>query len=109
HTSMQSLRWLFYDKRFENYETIYIGDIDILIFRENKDIYSQHMEHCDVIELPYSNYIRLSTDYSKLTLKMFFYYLITKQFRLLNKKIKNEPIVENRLTGLHFVKQQEYY
>src|SRR5690606_25576803 len=53
-------RWLFYDKRFDNYETIYIGDIDIFVCKEQKGIYEQHLKHCETLGLPYSNYVRFS-------------------------------------------------
>ncbi|MEA4967964.1 MAG: hypothetical protein VB048_07620 [Bacteroidaceae bacterium] len=105
----QAIRWFFYDEKFSKYETIYIGDIDIFICKEAGGIYNQHMIHCDKIGLPYSNYIRLTTDCDKLTFKMILYYLKTKQYDRLLKKLKGVAITENRLTGLHFLKTHEYF
>lgn len=54
----KSIRWLFYDDAFEQFETIYIGDIDILIGKETPGIYEAHLKHCETLGLPYSNIVR---------------------------------------------------
>lgn len=51
-------RWLIYSDDFENYEYIYIGDIDMFIVKENPSLLTQHLIHCDTISLDYSNVIR---------------------------------------------------
>lgn len=73
---LKTLRWIIGPEHFEDYENIYIGDIDMLICREDVDLMSQHLEHCRKNDLPYSNAIRSGT---------------------------------SRLSGLHFVKKDEYY
>lgn len=107
--SKQSIRWLFFDTILNDYDYVYIGDIDIFICKETMELHEQHIKHCELLGLPYSNYIRTSVDTEKLTLKSSIYYIITRQYGLLRKKIRKEPLVQYRLTGLHFVKRDEYY
>lgn len=107
--SKTAVRWLFYDKIFSNYKAIYIGDIDIFICREELGIFKTHMAHAKSLSLPYSNYIRCTTDTSKLNIKNTIYYLYSKQVKLLWKKIKREPILMDRLSGLHFIIVSEYF
>lgn len=76
------LRWTNYSDEFEKFDYIYTGDIDMLICKEEPSLLQQHIQHCDFIGLPYSNQIRGFGDW------------------------KNKP---RRLTGLHFVKRNEWY
>ena len=76
------LRWIFPETVFDEYDYIYIGDVDFLIIREDPGLLESHLNHCERIQLPFSNKIRLlpgSNDYS------------------------------NRLTGLHFIIKKPYY
>lgn len=101
-------RWLFFDEEFLNYEAIYIGDIDLLIFKEDKPLFEQHIEHCNYINRSYSNIARdgnkknfdlkvIVRNLIKFGLKQTIKYYFTKQ----KKQIK--------FTGLHFVKTYDYY
>lgn len=58
--SSMSKRWLLYSEDFENYEYIYIGDIDIFINKETPSLLDQHLIHCETIGLDYSNVVRRS-------------------------------------------------
>lgn len=58
--SSMSKRWLLYSEEFENYDYIYIGDIDIFINYENPSLLDQHLIHCETIGLDYSNVVRRS-------------------------------------------------
>lgn len=105
----QALRWLFYDERFEKYESLYIGDIDILILKEEDDIYTQHMKHCKVLDLPYSNYRRAIAKKESFSIKEIVYYTLTLNKKMITRKLNKNVILENRLSGLHFIKTSEYY
>lgn len=102
-------RWFIYDDRFLNYDSIYIGDLDILVCREESGIYEQHKKHCEVIGLPYSNCVRCSVSTSKLSIKLILYYLLTFQFKILKKKLSSRGKIRNKLTGLHFILCEEYF
>lgn len=52
------LRWLIYLSEFEEFDCLYIGDVDMAIFRENPSYAEQHLAHCEMIGLPYSNFVR---------------------------------------------------
>lgn len=54
----KSIRWLHYDILFENFEYLYIGDIDIFLCPEKVELLEQHIKHMKLINLPYSNVIR---------------------------------------------------
>jgi hypothetical protein len=74
---LKTLRWIVTQRNFTEYDNIYIGDVDILICKENPSLELQHINHCEEINLPYSNIVR--------------------------------PYSANRLSGLHFIKKEEYY
>lgn len=74
--ALKSIRWILHDEEFNNYENIYIGDIDMFIVKESPSLYDSHLKHCEEINLPYSNIIRENTE---------------------------------KMTGLHFMKTQEYF
>lgn len=59
--ALKSLRWVLYDPEFENYENVYIGDIDMLIVKEIPSLNELHIQHAEEIGLPYSNIIRPDT------------------------------------------------
>ena len=77
----QAMRFLVFTsgnvKRFfSKYKYVYTTDVDILIMPERPSLLKQHVKHCKVLGLPYSNFIRAGT---------------------------------KRLTGLHFMKVDEYF
>lgn len=104
----RSQRWLFFDEAFLDYEAIYIGDIDLLIFKEKKPLFEQHMLHCEHIDKVYSNIRRPGAK------KMFNLKLIGRNFlkfgfkQSLRYYLKKQKEIF-KLTGLHFVKPKEYY
>ncbi len=75
--SSAAKRWLLCSELFDQYQNVYIGDVDIYILKESPSLLEQHLTHCDTIGLDYSN-ARRRTHY-------------------------------NRVTGLHFVKSQQYF
>lgn len=76
------LRWLLPEEEFEGFDYIYIGDVDFLIMREEPGLLESHLDHCKQTQLPFSNKIRLTADFSART---------------------------DRLTGLHFIVKKPYY
>ena len=101
-------RWLFYDEAFLDYEAIYIGDIDLLICREDKPLFEQHKLHCQIVGAPYSNISRAAGK------RRFNPRIIARNVikfgPLQSLKYyfgKNEPVI--KLSGLHFVLTKEYY
>lgn len=105
----QVIRYLFFDHRFNQFETLYFGDIDIFICKEDGGIYEQHSKHCNVLNLPYSNYIRAIARVEKINLKREIKNIFTGKPWGISKSTHNRIVVENRLTGLHFVKTKEYF
>ena len=55
---LKMLRWMLDSNDFDGYEYAYIGDIDIIICREDKPLLDQHLDHCAETKLPYSNSVR---------------------------------------------------
>jgi len=51
-------RWVIDDDNIRRYRYAYIGDIDIMICQEAKDLFESHIIHSEIIELPYSNIVR---------------------------------------------------
>lgn len=75
------VRWLVNPKYFENYEYIYIGDIDIFFLPEKTSLLDLHINQMNLLNVPFSNKVRRDRN----------------------------GLLSNRLTGLHFIKTQEYY
>tara|TARA_B100000809_G_scaffold264691_1_gene321216 strand:- start:1903 stop:2643 length:741 start_codon:yes stop_codon:yes gene_type:complete len=56
----KALRWVTYDPEFEEFDCVFIGDVDMMILRESPDICQSHLDHCRQFNLPYSNLVRRS-------------------------------------------------
>jgi hypothetical protein len=59
--AFKSLRWVLYDDDFAAYANLYIGDIDVLITREEPTLCARRVQHAESIGLPYSNRVRPGT------------------------------------------------
>ena len=55
---LKMLRWVLDKEDFDDYSNIYVGDIDILICREDPTLEEQHIRHCENTGLAYSNSVR---------------------------------------------------
>lgn len=55
---LKTLRWLLEPELFDGYDYIYIGDIDIIICREDHTLLDQHLDSCSNTGLSYSNSVR---------------------------------------------------
>lgn len=58
--TIKCLRWLTFEKEFEQYDCVSIGDVDMATYRESPSYMDQHLAHCDQLKIPYSNFIRPS-------------------------------------------------
>ena len=84
-------RWLAAGYGLDEYEDVYWADIDIYIVREEISLLEQHVTDMAETNRCYSNAIRLSV----------------KDYLANRKKASTKHLF--RLTGLHFVKTEEYY
>jgi len=55
---IKCLRWLTYEPEFEQYDCMSIGDVDMAIYEESPSYMDQHLAHCDMLGIPYSNFVR---------------------------------------------------
>ena len=58
---LKTLRWILDKDEFDAYNNIYVGDVDILICRENPTLEEGHLDHCENNGLPYSNMVRTNS------------------------------------------------
>jgi hypothetical protein len=56
--SLKGLRWVLYDDDFARYDNVYIGDVDMLIVREEPSLRAVRVRHSEEIGRPYSNRVR---------------------------------------------------
>lgn len=101
-------RWLFFDEAFLDYEAVYIGDIDLLICKEEKPLFEQHKLHCEVVGAPYSNISRAAGKRSlapKMIARNIVKFGLGQSMKYYFGKTK--PVI--KLSGLHFVLAKEYY
>lgn len=101
-------RWLFYDEAFSNYEAIYIGDIDLLLCKEEKPLFEQHCLHCKTMGVPYSNISRAGNKKS-FAPKMLARNLIKFGPVQSLKYYFGNKVSETKFSGLHFIKTDEYF
>lgn len=59
---LKSLRWLIYPSEVLDFQNVYIGDIDMLLFRESPTLLDYHLARCEQLKLPYSNRVRAGSD-----------------------------------------------
>lgn len=55
---LKSLRWVLYDKVFDDFDGVFMSDSDMIICAENPILHIQHHEHCLRYNVPISNQIR---------------------------------------------------
>ena len=103
------VRWLVYDPAFEQYESVYIGDIDILFFAEKTPMFEEHMRHCEFLNKPYSNIARSHKLNKKLLLKPIARNLIKFGFGQSAKFYLSRQSQVKKLSGLHFMKTKPYF
>ena len=103
----KSLRWIHFDPVFMNYDAVYIGDIDMLIFKEEQSIYEQHMIHCDIIKAPYSNILRKFILKKNIINTLCILYKCG--FENMCKFLFNNDTTLYKMSGLHFVKSPDYF
>lgn len=105
---MKAYRWLIYDKVFEQYQYLYIGDIDIYVCKESISLCEQHIKHMNLQKLLYSNIVR---DYDTPPKWICKYQDTLRKIRLYNfiVKIYYKFFYHKRLSGLHFVNTESYY
>lgn len=81
---LKSIRWLLPEKTFNNFEYVYIGDVDLLICKEDSSLLEQHTTHIEKSNIPYSNCIRPNTN--RLTGLHFF--KVKEYYKYMNDIIK---------------------
>lgn len=104
-----AVRWLLWDARFEEYDGVYIGDVDMFIMPEEISLIDGHMAHCERFGLPFSNVIRPPRLFTPLkNPQTFANTLALKGAECALMCYKNEHIGEKRITGLHFFQPRAY-
>ena len=104
----KSIRWIMDHEEILNFDYCYFIDIDMFYVKESPSLLNQHINHCKVLDLPYSNLIR------KKTFHPWRKGNINQRIKGLNLfeslKIGAKLSIESyKLSGLHFVKTKEYY
>jgi hypothetical protein len=56
--TIKCLRWLTFKPKFNEYDCMSIGDVDMAVYRESPSYMDQHLSHCNALGIPYSNFIR---------------------------------------------------
>jgi hypothetical protein len=109
HGFKKALRWLIFDEKFKKFEAVYIGDVDIFICKETPGLFEQHMKHCEVLNLPYSNFLRKQIRVEKPNIKILLKIMFKVSFKTFINQCKTKNIPLSRLSGLHFIKTEPYF
>lgn len=104
----KSIRWILHHEEILNFDYCYFIDIDMLYVREEPSLLDQHIKHCEVLKLPYSNLIRKRAFYpwGRNNIKQRFKNLKFSEALKLGSKISIDFF---KLSGLHFVDTKEYF
>lgn len=102
-----STRWVLWDDIFLEYRYLYIIDVDMFYIREPKPLHIQHAERMNMTGLPFDN-LRRETIHPK-TVKNILRRIKYAHLHLFCKYIFSKKIVEQRLTGLHFINVHRFY
>lgn len=106
----RSLRWLIDLPVFHLYDELYIGDIDLLIMKEDSNLFEMHREHANYLRLPYSDIVRQSYEiYKPSKLKGVLYFIKYGLVGLINYLNCPEKQKIQAMTGLRYIKVKEYY
>lgn len=106
----RSFRWLLWDPMFEEFDHIYVGDIDMLMVPERADLEDTHSRHAKMLSLPYSNVVRLSSSDGKPSLRLAASMAAQGDIAGVKAAVsRGEARVLRRLTGLHFLNVADYY
>lgn len=106
----QAMRWLFNDEAFAEFDNIYLGDIDMLMLDEPVNLEEAHLEHCEVLGLPYSNYLRVQHVGGRSSMRAVLGSLRRGDLKTARHGLRAlDPHVVRRLSGLHFVRVADYY
>lgn len=104
----KALRWVLRDEIIKEHDYVYFIDSDIIYIREPTALHIQHIKHMDLLDLPFSNIMRRKVNNNRS--------LDTLDSRYNCYGIKNAvrnflkgTVIENRLTGLHFVRTKDYF
>ena len=81
---LKTYRWLIPKKEFQEFDYVYIGDIDFLIIKEDPSLLDFHLRHSKIICLPYSNIIRPK---KKNQLSGLHFFCMQKYFEMMEGKI----------------------
>lgn len=104
---VSSTRWILWDDSFLKYQYLYIVDIDMFYIREPRPLHIQHAERMNITGLPFDN-LRRKTIHRK-TVKNILRRIKHAHFHLFLKYLFKKNIVEQRLTGLHFIDIHRFY
>jgi hypothetical protein len=106
----KAVRWILDDPRFDEFDAVYIGDIDIILVPEEPGLYEQHIQHCKVLGLPYSNAVRPLknlTTAQKIRKAAEAYAELGGLSAIRFLLRHGQPV--RRLSGLHFIKTADYF
>lgn len=105
----QLARWTIMDDYVQNYDYIYIGDIDIMLCAEDNCLFHQHLKNAKKINVPISNIVRKGQE--RLTGLHFFntneyYKHLYNEIVLLDMTIKQHALIGD--IDKYFPKSDEY-
>jgi len=102
------LRWVLWDDSFNQYDYLYIIDIDMFYISESLPLHTQHIQHMQTTNLPFDNMRRI---YKKGASKRISIMRRIKYAGLYNiiKFLRSYNKTEYKLTGLQFIDIKKYY
>lgn len=103
----KSLRWILYDYTFDDYDYLYVVDIDMIYIREPQPLHTQHIIHMSTTGLSYDNIAR---HYKRHPLRLI---SIGQRLKLAGFTAFLPYLLgsrdDYRATGLHFIQVKNYY
>lgn len=106
----RSLRWLIDLPVFHEYDEIYIGDIDLFIMKEEKNLFTSHRIHSEFIKLPYSDIVRKEQPIPQFNFLLKIAYILKfGKLGIVNLKNQKNFQPSYSMTGLRYIKVEPYF
>ena len=104
----RTVRWILPYESFQNFDYLYVVDIDIFYIKEPIELHEQHIKHMDFLGLPFSNIIR---NYSAKahSLKLIYQRLRDTGPTNFINFVTSGILKSKQLSGLHFIRVNPYF
>ena len=102
-------RFLIDIPEFHDFDEIYIGDVDLFIMKEEKNLFEQHYLHSQYLGFPYSDILRKPFCFKYSSAKIIKSWIKYGKYFFRSKKGQPKSFYINKMTGLRYIRVEDYF